>query len=254
MTGRLPEFVIAGAPRSGTTWLTTALERHPEVWLAKPLRPEPKFFLVDELYAEGIAAYSRRWFSDVPDGVVAGEKSTNYLESATAAERMAHHLPDVRLLFCLRDPVERAVSNYRWSVSNGMEAEDFATALALEDEREAHLPRRLRYARPHAYLSRGRYADLLRPWLARFDREQVLVIRFEDLVTDTGPTLTRVHEHLGVTPRPDLGSDASGINASTARGDIAPETLARLRASYAPLNDELRTLLGEDFPGWPSEE
>ena len=137
MTLRLPDFVIAGAPRSGTTWLTSALDRHPDIWLAKPRRPEPKFFLVDELYELGIEEYSRRWFADAPSSYKAGEKSTNYLESPTAARRMAAHLPDVRLLFVLRDPVERAISNYRWSVSNDMEHEDFATAIASEDEREA---------------------------------------------------------------------------------------------------------------------
>lgn len=254
MTLRLPDFVIAGAPRSGTTWLTSALDQHPEVWLTRPRRPEPKFFLVDELYAQGLEEYSRRWFSDVPTGAVAGEKSTNYLESPVAAERMARHLPDVRLLFCLRDPVDRAVSNYRWSVSNGMEQEDFATAVRLEAEREQHVPHELRYARPHAYVSRGRYAELLRPWLQRFGREQVLVIRFEDLVHDTAATMTGVYEHLRVRPRPDLSGDLSGVNPSTAAGDVDPDALTELRDYYAPLDDELRALLGDDFPGWRGEE
>jgi hypothetical protein len=99
MTLRLPDFVIAGAPRCGTTWLTSALDRHPDIWLAKPRRPEPKFFLVDELYELGIEEYSRRWFAGAPGGAKVGEKSTNYLESPVAAERMAAHLPGVRLLF-----------------------------------------------------------------------------------------------------------------------------------------------------------
>ena len=136
MTRRLPDFIIGGAPRSGTTWLASALDRHPEIWLAKPFRPEPKFFLVDELYAEGLDAYSRRWFADAPDLGAVGEKSTNYLESAAAAARIAGDLPRVRLLFVLREPTARALSNYRWSVMNGMEHEDFATALDLEQQRE----------------------------------------------------------------------------------------------------------------------
>lgn len=254
MTLRLPDFVIGGAARSGTTWLTSALDRHPDIWLARPLRPEPKFFLVDELYERGIDEYARRWFSDVPAGVVAGEKSTNYLESATAAERLHRHLPGARLVFCLREPVARAVSNYRWSVSNGMEHEDLATAVALEDQRERAVAPELRYARPHAYVSRGRYAELLRPWLALFPRSQVLVVRFEDLVTDPADTMGRVHQHLGVRPRPDLVGDVTGINASSGAADLDAETLARLREHYAPLNDDLRELLGGDFPGWPRKE
>jgi len=253
VTLRLPDFVIGGAPRSGTTWLTTALDRHPDIWMAKPLQPEPKFFLVDDLYACGIEESSRRWFADAPEGVQAGEKSTNYLESAVAAQRMAAHLPDVRLVFVLRDPVERAISNYRWSVSNGMEHADLATALALEDERELTLEPRLRYARPHAYVSRGRYAELLRPWLDHFSRQQVTVIRFEDLVGDAEATVAGVHEHLGVERRPDLVGELSGVNSSSATRNAGADTVERLRAIYAPLNEDLAALLGPEFRPWRYE-
>lgn len=254
MSPRLPDFVVGGAPRCGTTWLTTALERHPDLWMAKPLRPEPKFFLVDELYAEGVEEYSRRWFSDAPAGARLGEKSTNYLESAVAAERMARHLPGVRLVFVLREPVARAVSNYRWSVSNGMEHEDFASALAAEEQRGSTLDPALRYARPHSYVSRGRYAELLAPWLERFSREQVGVFRFEDLVREPASTLAAIHRHLGVEPRPELAGEVEGINASTADADIDATALAELRAYYAPLNQQLAVLLGEQFRPWQPEE
>lgn len=254
MTGRLPDFIIGGAPRSGTTWLTAALDRHPDIWVAKPLRPEPKFFLVDELYGEGIATYSDRWFADAPTHGVAGEKSTNYLESREAAERIARDLPTVKLVFLLREPAARALSNYRWSVMNGMEHEDFASALALESEREAALPPALRYSRPHAYYGRGLYARLLRPWLERFPSSQVLVRRFEDLVSDPGGTLAVIHDFLGVAERPDLTGQVDGVNPSTDGPPIEPETLATLRRAYAPYNDELAALLGPTFLPWTYEE
>ncbi len=254
MTGRLPDFVIGGAPRSGTTWLVSALDRHPDLWVAKPLRPEPKFFLVDDLYAEGLDAYSARWFADAPPEAVVGEKSSNYLESPAAAERMARDLPEVRLVFVLREPAERALSNYRWSVMNGMEHEDFATALALEEEREANLAPKLRYARPHAYFSRGLYARMLRPWLDHFPASQVLVCRFEDLVADPGGSTAAVHRHLGVTPRPDLAGQAEGVNASETGPEVDVEVMSRLRRAYAPHNAELEELLGPGFRSWSHEE
>ncbi|HXD73859.1 MAG TPA: sulfotransferase, partial [Vicinamibacterales bacterium] len=96
---RLPEFIIGGAPRSGTTWLYRLLDRHPDVRMAKPLSPEPKFFLRDDEYAKGLRYYSDRWFADVDASKVAGEKSTDYLENATAASRIARDLPRVRLIF-----------------------------------------------------------------------------------------------------------------------------------------------------------
>ena len=254
MTLRLPDFVIGGAPRSGTTWLTSALDRHPDLWIAKPLRPEPKFFLIDDLYAEGLPAYAERWFAEAPAHAVVGEKSTNYLESPVAARRIAQDLPQVKLVFLLREPADRALSNYRWSVMNGMEHEDFATALALEDEREATLPGHLRHARPHAYFSRGLYARLLRPWLDRFPASQVLVRRFEDLVSDPGGTTAAVHRFLGVAERPDLAGRPEGVNPSVAGDDVDPDTMARLRRAYVPHNDELAALLGPTFLSWTYEE
>src|SRR5689334_22661946 len=100
--------------------------------MAKPVKPEPKFFLVDHLYARGLEYYAGTWFAAAGEAQVAGEKSTDYLESAAAAARIARDLPRVKLVFILREPVERAYSNYLWSKMNGLETEDFETALALE--------------------------------------------------------------------------------------------------------------------------
>ncbi|WP_148574247.1 sulfotransferase family protein [Nocardioides caldifontis] len=254
---RLPDFVIGGAPRSGTTLLASLLDRHPRLWLAKPLRPEPKFFLVDELYAEGLDRYAR-WFDDAPPDAVVGEKSTNYLESPVAAERLARALPEARLVFVLREPAARTVSNYRWSVMNGMEDEEFERALELEEEREATVPTDLRYARPHAYASRSRYATLLRPWLDRFPRDHVLVLRFEELVGDPGAATARVHRFLGVEPRPalvdDVDLDPATVNPSSGPWTPDPATLRRLRRQFAEENEVLAAMLGPEFEPWPEEE
>src|SRR6266550_685043 len=103
-----PTFIIAGAPRSGTTWLYELLDRHPDVHMAKPLKPEPKFFLRDDEYAKGLEYYSTKWFEGVEPSKIAGEKSTDYLESSAAAARIAKNLSDVKLIFLLREPVSRA--------------------------------------------------------------------------------------------------------------------------------------------------
>src|SRR5215831_16827350 len=122
--------------------------------MAKPVTPEPKFFQVDDLYARGLDHYAR-WFEPAGAGQIAGEKSTNYLESPDAAERIANDLPTVKLVFILREPVERAYSNYLWSKMNGLESDDSETALKLEADRERAYPARLQFARPHSYFSRG---------------------------------------------------------------------------------------------------
>jgi hypothetical protein len=250
----LPSFIIGGAPRSGTTWLARALDNHPDVWMAKPLRPEPKFFLVDELYANGIEWYAKQWFADAPSGAVVGEKSTNYLESATSAARISSDLPDVKLVFVLREPVARAWSNYRWSVMNGMETEDLETALRLEPERERTVPDELRYARPHAYFSRGCYAALLSAYLERFDRAQIHCLRFEDLVAHPVATVSAVHRFLGVEPRRETIDQSVDTNAANLAEPLEPALAVRLEEAYSEHNAALATLLGPTFEVWEGTE
>jgi hypothetical protein len=251
--GRLPGFIVAGAPRSGTTWLYRYLDAHPEVGMAQPAVPEPKFFLVDDEYAKGLGYYSSRWFDGLPPGVLAGEKSSNYLESAVAAERVHRDLPDVRLVFSLRDPAERALSNYLWSKMNGMEDLPFDEALAAEREREAGYPAALRYARPHSYFSRGLYAELLEPWLERFPRQHVLVLRFEDLVERPREVAADACSFLGVTPVVEHAAALGVVNPSTEGGGSAAAALDGLRQAYAEPNRRLARLLGHDGPLWDDD-
>jgi hypothetical protein len=222
--------------------------------MAKPVRPEPKFFLVDELYARGIQHYFDTWFQGADAYAAAGEKTTNYLESAAAAERIHRHLPSVKLIFILREPAHRAYSNWLWSRMNGMESEEFETALAREDERERTLPAALRFARPHAYFSRGLYAAMLRRYFDRFPREQILCVKFDAIIDRPGALAETVHHFVGVTPR---GSDAEGldvVNPSEKRGESMPhDTLARLRQRYAAPQRELTALLGPEFADWTEQ-
>lgn len=219
--------------------------------MAKPVTPEPKFFLVDDLYRQGLASYSARWFADAPADRKAGEKSTDYLESRAAAERIARDLPNVRLIFILREPADRAFSNYAWTRMNGLETEDFATALALEDERERTLPDRWKFARPFSYYSRGLYADLLAEYFDRLPREQILVLKFEDIERAPAVLAERLHRFIGVAPRPRDVDGVGVINPSDKRGEtMADEVRRALQARYAEPNRRLAALLGPDFTPW----
>jgi Sulfotransferase domain len=246
-----PTFIIAGAPRSGTTWLYELLDRHPDVYMAKPARPEPKFFLVDELYTLGIQHYYETWFSEAGAYPAAGEKTTNYLESSTAAERIYSDLPGVKLVFILREPAHRAYSNWAWSVMNGLETEDFETAIAKEEERERNVPPRLKYARPHAYFSRGLYANLLRPYLQRFRRDQVLCLKFDEIVRNSCELALRLHRFIDVTPRPTDAVGLDVVNPSEKRDEVMPQdVIERLRRRYTTSIRELATMAGPEFAEW----
>ena len=174
-TIRLPNFIIGGAPRTGTTWLHHVLQRHPQIYMARPVQPEPKFFLVDDLYAKGLEYYSTTWFVGAPKGKILGEKTTNYLESRTVAERMHRHLPHVKLVFNLREPGARAYSNYLWSRQTGMTKISYG-GIARTNGRRGPAAR---FTRPHAYFSRG-LIPLPNP-LCDFWTRPILCQRFEDI-------------------------------------------------------------------------
>lgn len=219
--------------------------------MAKPVKPEPKFFLVDSTYEQGLEHYARTWFAGAGNAPLAGEKSTDYLESATAAGRIARDLPNARLIFILREPLDRAYSNYLWSKMNGLETEEFGAALDLEDRRERELPERLRFARPFSYVSRGLYADLLQPYLDRFPRERILVLRYEDIAGAPRLLAERLHAFLGVERRPDDAEGIGVINPSERTGPGLPEHVRRrLAARYAEPNQRLAALLGPEFTPW----
>jgi hypothetical protein len=249
---RLPDFIIAGAPRSATTWLYTLARRHPQIATAEPTVPEPKFFLIDELWQRGVDYYSAKWFDPLPAGRLLGEKSTNYLESPVAAERIHRTLPQVKLIFLLRNPVDRAYSNYLWSRRNGLETETFECALALEEKRERDLAPNLRYSRPHAYFSRGLYAAHLSRFFDRLPRSQILVLRHENVADDPEAIAIALHRFLGVVEMPGLTSDLRPINAATS---LPPEPLdkilrRKLAERYYAANAELSSLLSSNFDAW----
>jgi hypothetical protein len=250
---RYPDFIIAGAPRSATTWLYVLADSHPEIAMAKPVRPEPKFFLIDELYERGLEHFASRWFDTLPQDRLLGEKSTNYLESPLAPRRIREALPDVRLIFLLRDPVERAYSNYIWTQQSGLETETFERALELEEERERHLPGALRYARPFSYFSRGLYVEHLVRFYNLFPSAQILVLRTEDVVGAPREVADRFQRFLGVSSRPELADRIGRINAverPNGAHAMNAETRRTLVERYQEPNQRLAKLLGPRFTSW----
>jgi hypothetical protein len=218
--------------------------------MAPPRTPEPMFFLVDDLYVQGLARYAE-WFKGAAPHQLAGEKSTNYLENPPSADRIARDLPGVRLVFILREPAARAYSNYLWSRMNGLEDLSFGEALDREDERERTVLPRLRFARPHAYFSRGLYAEHLARYFERFPREHILLVKFEHVLNRPAHLAEQLHRFLGVEVRPQDADSLGPINESEKPDAHMPEDVAaRLRAQYAEPNRRLAALLGPEFEIW----
>ena len=238
-------LVIIGAQRCGTTYLAHLLDEHGEIEMAKPFRPEPKFFLDDAEFALGLDHYEARYFTD-SRARVRGEKSTSYIEHDVAVERIVTMLPDATIVAVVRDPVTRAVSHHRFSTAEGVERLPLADALRADDRAWD----RARFSvSPFAYLARGRYADALERVARRVPPERLVVLVFEELVADPS-VLAGLYARLGVDPafRP-AGTDAP-VNASTGADELDAGTEAWLRTYYAEPNRRLEEQLGRPLP-WP---
>lgn len=185
---RLPDFVIIGAGKSGTTTLHHWLCEQPEIFA--PSLKEPRFFSRD--WDKGVDWYAGL-FATSPDDQLVGEASTNYTDaeySDVASERMARTIPHARLVYLLRHPVERLRSQYRHNWRRAVESAALVDAV-------------LRPGNP--YVGRSLYHSRLLPYAERFPQEQICVVRFEDLVSEPQPGWTTVLHHLGLEQRPAPG-------------------------------------------------
>ena len=252
----LPDFLVIGAQKCGTTALYAYLRWHPDI--SGPSWKEVSYF--DRHYRRGTSWY-RGQFPSRPrlaltavrrrTTPVVGEASPSYLLHPSAPERVRALLPGVRLVALVRNPVDRALSHFHHEVALGREPLSFEDALAAE-------PRRLqgeldRLGDPssfshawwdHTYLARGRYAEQLERWLAVFPAGQLLVLEAERLRRDPAGTYGRVLAHVGARPY-DLGAYPPIFERSYP--PMAAATRRRLQEEFAPHNERLFTLLGERF-------
>jgi sulfotransferase family protein len=189
--GRLPNFLIIGAMKSGTTSLQNALRYHPQAFCAV----EPHFFC--DHFHEGTSWY-RKQFVGATDELAVGEKCADYLYLPKAIERMAATLPTARLIVALRDPVDRAYSHYWHERRERREHLSFAEALDAEPERLSLGDWGL------GYTDMGRYVVQLARLASLYPRELIHVMLFEEFRSDPGRAFGSVCRFLGIddTVRP----------------------------------------------------
>jgi len=208
MAGRLPDFLVIGSAKAGTTALHRALSRHPRIYCCP--EKEPRFFAYAGARprfpcpggredAACIVAREADYFdlfaASAPDQV-AGEASTVYLAAPTAPATAARYVPSARLVAILRHPVDRAYSQWLHHRQEGHERlADFEEAWNAEPARIA-----LGFRPSFHYRDRGYYGRHLLRWLEHFPREQLLVLFYEDWQDRPQETLAAVFRHLGVPP------------------------------------------------------
>jgi hypothetical protein len=250
----LPDVVIGGAPRCGTTFVAEILGKHPGVYLARPVIPEPKVCLrvLTAGDVDDAEAYDQL-FHDAPDSSVRVEKTSNYFENAQARERLARVLPATKFVFMLREPVARAFSNWQWSTMNGLETLPFVDALVMEGGRANPLGPERAAARPFDYMRRGRYGSLAAAWYQAFGQDRIRFFLFEDAVRDPQHFVTALQEWLGLEQLPWSRLQTDRTNASTASpAGLDPVLSQRLRAEIQPEIEAFATLTGLDISAWSS--
>jgi hypothetical protein len=254
----LPDFLIAGAPRSGTWTMFNALGRHPSIEMSAV--KEVAWFNVryDKSalwYRRSFPTMFQRFMTRRRTGAFAtGEATPTYLFHPHAARRIKKLIPDVKLIIMLRNPVQRAYSHYHWAVRMGFEPLSFDDVIDREEGRVAgELEKMLAdenyLSFPRSYLSyigMGRYAEQIEDWLEVFPREQFLFLSTDELKRDTGDVLDRTARFLGLhtTALPESKRANKGFYPKA-----SASARERLSDYFRPHNERLWELLGTDY-GW----
>lgn len=217
-----PDFLVIGAVKAATTWIQMRLQDNPQVFLPDP---EPHYFSTGFDLGED---HYRSFFEARPASArIVGEKSADYLAHPLAARRIAAMLPDARLVVQLRNPVDRAYSDYKMFYRRGTLTGPPEEYLSSPDN---PFPR---------FLEDGLYGKHLTRWLDLFPREQILVYLYEDVDSQPRQIVETVSRHIGVDPvfRPELARQRE----NNSRAAILP---LPLRKALSPLKGVVRPLRG----------
>lgn len=247
---RLPDFMIIGAQKSGTTAMFSYLSQHPELSINK--RKATHFF--DLNYHKGMCFYKRHFpLKVLSKGRIVGEYTPFYLFHPLAIERIAKDLPGVKLIALLRNPVDRAYSHYNMKREKEHDKEGFEEALALEDTRTAGEADKIRQDeryiswnyRAYTYKARGLYADQLEKVYRHFPKEQVLVLSSEMYFNNHLDAMKEIYHFLGISyyePR-----DLRIRNKREYPEPMDPETRKALQAYFREPNERLFQMIGKRF-------
>jgi len=252
--GRLPvpDIIIGGAPRSGTTFLCELLGKHPHVFLARPIAPEPKVCLTPHPDGNaGLLARYATFFATAPANSVRIEKTANYLENDEGRDRLAGLMLDTRFVFILREPVARAYSNWLWSRKNGLETLPFPDAIALEGKRISPLPPERASARPFDYMLRGRYGTLVQPWIEAFGRDRIAFYLFEHAIAEPESFVNELQTFIGVEPLPWSMLETGRVNETEDDPvGLDPTLKKQLRERARPEVERFAAITGIDVSVW----
>lgn len=219
------DFIGIGAGKSGTTWLFNALGKHPKICLSEP--KEIKYFnkivhstaLTIANYKPSLHKYHyksfswyQRHFKHCPENTTKGEFSPSYLYDAEAPSMIKKYFPDIKLIVCLRNPIDRAYSRY-WARASYKKIESKTFEYTLKENK--------------TYIEHGFYYRYLTRYLRYFNREQILVVLFDDILNQPEQELSRLFSFLGVCTNVKLDLTSISKNSAKRSRFISVEPIMR---------------------------
>lgn len=250
---RLPDFIIIGSQRCGTSSLYSTLGAHPDIGLSNGGELDEVHYLVNQKrYKRGVEWYKRRFESRAP---VVGEKSPMYLQHYLAPRRCKRINPNVKLIALLRNPIDRAYSNYHKALAKGFVDCTFEEALEREldtlpgERADGRFWQSKFWGSNHhllGFLERGQYARHLIRWFEFFPRNQVMVIKSEWFFAERQYVLEQVCDFIGIKPIDFPAKHLQNLKYEPMR----ETTRERLRTFFTPDNEALEYLLGWCVGDW----
>ena len=253
----LPDFLIIGAARSGTTSLYEYLSQHPSV--IPGVGKEVYFF--DKKFNKGINWYKSffptklsksRLESKQKRNCLTGEATPRYLHYPHTPKRVFDLIPNIKLIVLLRNPIDRAYSHYQMEVGSDNEELPFEEAIEQEEKRITDDMKKMErnenfysvYFYRKSYLTRGIYVNQLKRWFEYFPREQFLILKSEDFYSKTPKVYQQVLDFLGLSTFELNSFKAHRMKKYSA---ISAETRKKLADYFRPYNEQLYQLLGRNF-------
>lgn len=247
---RMPDFIIIGAQKCGTTSLYNYLIQHPQIVSAAT--KEVHFF--DLNFEKGRAWYLAQFpeLEQNQDKTITGEASPYYIFHPLVPQRIYQMLPQVKLIVLLRDPVARAISHYYHEVRLGYETLSLEDAIArepirLQGEAEKMLADQIQYSFNHqhySYLARGTYVEQLKAWMSFFPKKQFLILKSEELDSQPSTILRQVLDFLEL---PDYQLSEYGRYNTGEYPPISQALTRHLTEYFQPYNRQLEQYLGRHF-------
>jgi len=253
---KLPDFLVVGAMKSGTTSLYAYLIQHPQI--SKPNHKEIYFFSTD-LYYQGIKWYKAHFPLKTIQNTLTFEASTDYIFVPKAVKRIHQCLPNVKIILLLRNPVDRAVSHYFHEIQRYREHLSISEALQYEKHRlpqlETILERDIKYDNykndpfiHFSYQSRGLYIEQIKRFLGYFPKNRLLIINSEKFYAQPNDVMTQIYHFLDLNPDYIVKDfTPRNVTPNSIKTHIPKNVYNYLNDYFKPYNQALYKLIDNDF-------